>query len=120
MVLPAPVGPTMATVLPGSATSDRSVISGWAWLVAERDVLESIRPRVGASAPASSGVCSSESRISNTRSADATPDCSRLAIDATWVSGWVNCRVYWMKAWTSPRFIVPLATRSPPTTAMIT
>ncbi|CNW25571.1 Uncharacterised protein [Mycobacterium tuberculosis] len=28
MVLPAPVGPTIATVLPGSATSDRSRITG--------------------------------------------------------------------------------------------
>ena len=44
----------------------------------------------------------------------------RLAIEATWVSGWVNWREYWMKACTSPRLIVPLATRSPPTTAMAT
>ena len=30
------------------------------------------------------------------------PDWSTLAIDASWVSGWVNLREYWMKAWTSP------------------
>ena len=30
------------------------------------------------------------------------PDCSRLTIEATWVSGWVNCREYWMNACTSP------------------
>ena len=54
---------------------------------------------------AASASCSGASRTSNTRSAEATPDCRRLAIDATWVRGWVNCREYWMKAWTSPRVI---------------
>ena len=83
----------------------------------------STRPRVGATVPvaaAGSADCSSASSTSNTRSAEAMPDCSRLAMDATWVSGWVNIRVYWMKACTSPRLVVPLATRSPPTTAMAT
>ena len=41
-------------------------------------------------------------------------------IDATVVSGWVNCREYWMNACTSPSVIVPDATRMPPTTAMAT
>ena len=41
-------------------------------------------------------------------------------MDATWVSGWVNWREYWMNACTSPRLIAPLATRRPPTTAMAT
>ena len=77
-------------------------------------------PRTGFRAPVASGSCSGASSTSNTRSAEATPDCSRLAIDATWVRGWVNIRVYWMNACTSPRFMVPLATRRPPTTAMIT
>ena len=36
VVLPAPVGPTIATVLPGSATSERSSISGLSGVVAER------------------------------------------------------------------------------------
>ena len=67
-----------------------------------------------------SGSCSGASSTSNTRSAEATPDWSRLAIEATWVSGWVNWREYWMNAWTSPRLIVPDATRSPPMTAMTT
>ena len=40
VVLPAPVGPTIATVCPGSATSDRSSISGLSGVVAERHVLE--------------------------------------------------------------------------------
>ncbi len=80
----------------------------------------STRPQVGFSPPASSRVCSSASSTSKTRSAEATPDCSRLAIDASWVSGWVNIRVYWMKACTSPRFMVPLATLRPPITAMAT
>jgi hypothetical protein len=43
-----------------------------------------------------------------------------LAIDATWVSGWVNWREYWMNAWTSPRLIDPLATLIAPRTAMTT
>ena len=69
---------------------------------------------------ASSGTCSSASSSSKTRSAEATPDCSRLDIDATWVSGWLNCREYWMNACTSPSDIEPDATRSPPITAMKT
>jgi hypothetical protein len=75
---------------------------------------------VGVAGSAASGTCSSASSSSKTRSADATPDCSRFAIDATWVSGWVNCREYWMNACTSPRLIDPDATRRPPTTAMTT
>ena len=72
------------------------------------------RPRL--SRP-SSPVSSSASRSSKTRSADATPDWSRLTIEASWVSGWVNWREYWMNACTSPRLIAPEATRSPPSTA---
>ena len=40
MVLPAPVGPTMATVSPGSAVSVSPSISGAVGVVRERDVLE--------------------------------------------------------------------------------
>jgi hypothetical protein len=36
------------------------------------------------------------------------------------VTGCVNCREYWMKACTEPKLNVPLATRSPPTTAITT
>jgi len=64
--------------------------------------------------------CSGASSTSKTRSAEATPLCSRLAIEATWVSGIENWREYWMNAWMSPIVIAPLATRSPPTTATIT
>ena len=53
----------------------------------------------------SSGLCSSTSRSSKTRSADAMPDCSTLTIDASWVRGWVNWREYWMNAWMSPMLI---------------
>ena len=59
------------------------------------------RPRA-AGAPSASASCSGASSSSKTRSALATPDCSRFAIEATWVSGWVNWREYWMNAWTSP------------------
>ena len=41
-------------------------------------------------------------------------------MEATWMMGKVNWREYWMKACTSPSDIVPLATRSPPSTAMTT
>ena len=48
------------------------------------------------------------------------PDCRTLTIDASWVSGWVNWREYWMNAWMSPIVIAPDDTRSPPMTAMAT
>ena len=44
----------------------------------------------------------SASSSSNTRSADAMPDCITLIIDASCVSGCVNWREYWMNAWMSP------------------
>ena len=48
------------------------------------------------------------------------PDWNTFTIDASWVSGCVNCREYWMKAWMSPMRHRPDATRRPPTTAMTT
>ena len=63
---------------------------------------------------------SSASSSSKTRSAEATPDCSRLAIEAIWVIGWVYIREYWMNACTSPSVIAPLVTRRPPITAITT
>ena len=78
--------------------------------VGEGHVLERRRAPCGSSmraGSAASGSCSSASSTSKTRSAEATPDWSTLAIEATWVSGWVNWREYWMNAWTSPRLIVP-------------
>ena len=79
-------------------------------VVAEGHVLElhpparGLHPRPGRPGPA---ICSSASRNSKTRSAEATPDCSTFAIDASWVNGWVNCREYWMNACTSPRLMLP-------------
>ena len=69
----------------------------------------STRPRRSArtSGCAGSGDCSSASSSSKTRSAEATPDCSRFDIDATWVSGWLNWREYWMNACTSPSDMLP-------------
>ncbi len=54
-----------------------------------------------------SGDSSSASSRSKTRSALATPDCSVLYIPATWVSGWLNWRTYWMNAWMLPSVIWP-------------
>ncbi len=70
------------------------------------------------SGSAGSGLCSSTSSSSKTRSSDAMPDCSTLAIEASCVRGWVNWREYWMNAWMSPMLIWPDETRSPPMTAM--
>ena len=67
-----------------------------------------------------SGLCSSASRNSITRSNEAMPDWKTFIIEATWVSGIENWREYWMKAWMSPIVMAPLATRRPPTTATIT
>ena len=39
---------------------------------------------------------------------------------AVWMIGMVNWREYWMKAWTSPRHIVPAATCRPPMTQIAT
>ena len=47
-------------------------------------------------------------------------DCSRLAMLAVCVIGWVKEREYWMNAWTSPSDIRPVATWTPPITAMAT
>ncbi len=64
---------------------------------------------------------SSASSSSKTRSADATPDCSRLAIDAIWVSGWVNMpRVLDERLHLAEAACEPDATRRPPTTAITT
>ncbi len=122
MVLPAPVGPTIATVRPGSTVSDRSSISGLSGSYRNDTCSSATRPRSasGRSAGETSASCSSASSSSKIRSAEATPDCTRLAIDATWVSGIENCREYWMNACTSPMDSDPDATRSPPTTATST
>ncbi len=80
------------------------------------------RPRTcaGRIGSAGSGDCSSASRSAKTRSAEATPDWSRLAMAAIWVMGCANCRVYCTNAWMSPIVSAPDATRSPPMTATST
>jgi hypothetical protein len=122
VVLPAPVGPTMATVCPAAATSERPSISGRSGSYRNETDSKTTSPRRRPSASiADRGTgSSSASSSSNTRSADATPDCSRLTIDASWVRGWLNWREYWMNACTLPRLSEPLATRSPPRTAIAT
>ncbi|CAB4683105.1 unannotated protein [freshwater metagenome] len=96
VVLPAPVGPTMATVWPGSAMSDRSVMSGFAGSYENDTWSNSTRPRGSGvvSGTGASALCSGASSNSKTRSAEAMPDCNTLAIEASWVSGCVNWREY--------------------------
>ena len=91
-------------------------------LVAERDVLERDLAAHGGRAPGGRGVgrCSSASSNSNTRSAEATPDCSMLAIDASWVSGWRELPRVLDERLHVAELIAPDATRRPPTTAMAT
>ena len=107
VVLPAPVGPTIAIDWPGSAVEREVLDERRLGVVAERDVLEDEAVRLvvgsGSSGSTGSGTCSSASSSSKTRSALATPDCSRFAIEPSWLSGWVNWREYWMNACTSPR-----------------
>ena len=123
MVLPAPVGPTIATVWPGSTFSDRPSMSGLSRVVAEGDVLQrdpAAQLLPDAPGPSARADCSSASRSSKTRSAEATPDWIRFAMLATCVSGWLNCREYCTNACTSPMDSAPEATRRPPTTATST
>ena len=110
VVLPAPVGPTMATVSPGLGDERQVLDERSVRVVGERDVVE-LDPARARSAAGRRGrpraICSGASSSSKTRSAEAMPDCSTLTIDASWVSGWVNWREYWMNACTSPRPIAP-------------
>ena len=92
-------------------------------LVAERHVRQldpTLRRRRAAARLAASGISSASSSSSNTRSAEAIADWNTLRMQASWVIGIVNCREYWMNAWTSPSDIVPLATWMPPITAIAT
>lgn len=107
---------------PGSTLSDRFSISGLSGSYRKATLSSVTWPRScsGCSGTSASGSCSSASSSSYTRSAEATPDWTRFAIDATCVSGIENWREYWMKACTSPIDRVPEATRRPPTTATST
>ena len=90
-------------------------------VVGERDALElDPAPRIGVDQRIRPGrsLCSSTSSSSNTRSREAMPDWSVFTMAAICVSGCVNWREYWMNAWMSPTFIVPVDTLMPPMTAM--
>ncbi len=121
--MPAPVGPTMATVWPGLDDEVQVVDERHVGQVAERHVLELDAPGdrpADADQRLRPGLSSSSSRSSKTRSAEATADWMTLAMLAVWVIGIVNWREYWTKAWTSPRLIWPLATWMPPMTQIRT
>src|SRR4051795_13114377 len=122
VVLPAPVGPTMAMVWPGSATNDRSSIKGFFGSYENVTWSNSTRPWIlgGFTVAGASALCSSASRNSMTRSNEAMPDWKTFIIDANCVNGMEKLREYWMKAWMSPTVMAPDATRKPPTTATIT
>ncbi|MET3163743.1 UNVERIFIED_ORG: hypothetical protein ABIB19_002157 [Arthrobacter sp. UYEF10] len=95
VVFPAPAGPTIATVCPGSATRDSEEISGLSGEY-EKDMSSNTshprpKPWEEETPPAGSGNSSSSSNNENTRSADATSDCSRFAMDPSCASGMVNC-----------------------------
>ena len=93
----------------GAGLGDKVQVAdeGLVRVVGEPDVVELDQParlRVRERA-LGSGLWSSKSRNSKTRSADAMPDCRTLTMEASWVSGCVNWRVYWMNAWMSPMLI---------------
>ena len=121
--MPAPVGPTIATIRPASTLERQVVDERLVGLVAERDVLEGdgARGRLDDGCGATgSAISSGSSSSSNTRSADAIADWRTLTMLAVWMIGNVNWRLYWMNAMTSPSDIWPAATRSPPMTAIAT
>ena len=94
MVLPAPVGPDDRDRLAGLGHERERLDERPVGVVGERDVAEldaaAHRRRVRRSARAS-GLCSSASRNSITRSNEAMPDWKTFIIDASWVSGIENC-----------------------------
>ena len=106
--------PTHAGVVREGLVIDRNTI----WPV---DVwLKTLRCPPSRAGAIGSTASSGSSRSSNTRSADATADWRTFAMDAVWMIGKVNWREYWMNAMTSPRLICPVATWTPPMTAMAT
>ena len=81
--MPAPVGPTIATVWPGVDDEVEVVDERLVRLVAERDVLErdrAARLARATAASAGSAISSGSSSSSNTRSAEATADWRTFAI----------------------------------------
>ena len=122
MVLPAPVGPTIAMVSPASATRSSSSISGRSGSYRNETSSKATAPfaRPSTCGATGSGISSLSSSSSNTRSAEAAADCRTLMMLAVWMSGNVNWREYWMNATTSPSDIWPLTTRRPPMTAIAT
>ncbi len=123
MVLPAPVGPTMAIVCPGFTSRFMSSMSGASALVAEAHVLEAHLARAvrqSTAAPAASGSSSVSSSSSKTRSAEAMVLWRTLAMLAVCAMGMVNCCEYWMKAWMSPMAMALRVTMIAPATATTT
>ena len=108
MVLPAPVGPTIATVWPGSRDERQVLDQRHVGVVAERHVLERHEPArlVRGHGSAGSRRPAPRRRAARRRARPRRrPDCSTLDIEATCVSGWLNWREYWMNACTSPRLM---------------
>ena len=117
VVLPAPVGPTMATVWPGLATQLKSWMMVWPGTYPKRTWSNSTRP--GRSlATWASVACSSSgaARNSKTRSVAAAMDCSVLPTLPSCWTGWVKLRTYWMKDWMSPGVALPVRASCAPTT----
>ena len=120
--MPAPVGPTMAIVCPASATSDQVVDERDVRQVAEGDVLEGDRaPDVG-EPDRIAGFGDLLGLVEQLEDALGRGDrrLEDVGDDAVWTIGKVNWREYWMNAMTSPRLIWPVATRTPPITAIAT
>lgn len=118
VVLPAPVGPTMATVSPGSTAHEKSWMTVLPGTYPKRTWSKETRParRSGSFAAPSAGSSSSGApRNSNTRSAAAVMLCSMFdTFESCWM-GWVKLRTYWMKLWMSPGVACPFTASAAPT-----
>ena len=122
VVLPAPVGPTMATVCPGWTAAEKSWMMILFGSYPKRTWSKVTWPWMDEGGTGLPACCSSSSsaRNSKTRSAAAAMDCSILDTCAIWVMGWVKLRTYWINDWISPTWMAPDEARMAPTTVTAT
>ena len=95
VVLPAPVGPTMATVLPAGTSQLQSWMTGCSGSYPKRTWRNDTSPRMCSAGAGSAGSAgsSASARKSNTRSAAAAMVCSCVLICASCVIGCVKLAI---------------------------
>ena len=124
VVLPAPVGPTIATVWPGSATSDKSLDQRLRRGRSENVTCSNAtRPWTSGDRSGSRGVGALLVGVEELEDPLERRDARLEDVHHRRHLGerhGENWREYWMNAWMSPSGSCPQATRSPPTTATMT